>query len=144
MTMKLDITTPALFFPTVSLLLLAYTNRFLALAAVIRQLHSQYRSSPDATYLKQIASLRTRIRLVRNMQFWGVLSLLLCTLCTFLIFIQCDRAAVWLFVVSMASMIASLVFSLWEIRLSVVAIDLHLSDIEADCKRTAEKPAAAP
>ncbi|MDR3457667.1 MAG: DUF2721 domain-containing protein [Verrucomicrobiae bacterium] len=142
--MKLDISTPALFFPTVSLLLLAYTNRFLALAAVIRQLHSQYQSAPDKIYLKQIASLRTRIRLVRNMQFWGVLSLLLCTLCTFLIFIQCDVAAVWLFVSSMVSMIASLLFSLWEIRLSVVAIDLHLSDIENDSRRRVEKGGPAP
>ena len=142
--MKLDITTPALFFPTVSLLLLAYTNRFLALAAVIRQLHAQYHSAPDKTYLKQIASLRARIRLVRNMQFWGVLSLLLCTLCTFLIFIQYDQAAVWLFVVSMTSMIASLVFSLWEIRLSVDAIDLHLSDIENDCTRLVDKPENKP
>jgi len=142
--MKLDITTPALFFPTVSLLLLAYTNRFLALAAVIRQLHAQYRSAPDKTYLKQIASLRARIRLVRNMQFWGVLSLLLCTLCTFLIFIQCDQAAIWLFVVSMTSMIASLVFSLWEIRLSTDAIDLHLSDIENDCTRLVDKPENKP
>ena len=142
--MKLDISTPALFFPTVSLLLLAYTNRFLALAAVIRQLHAQYRSAPDKTYLKQIASLRARIRLVRNMQFWGVLSLLLCTLCTFLIFIQYDQAAVWLFVVSMTSMIASLVFSLWEIRLSTDAIDMHLSDLENDCSRLVEKTEANP
>ena len=142
--MKLDISTPALFFPTVSLLLLAYTNRFLALAAVIRQLHSQYRSAPDKTYLKQIASLRARIRLVRNMQFWGVLSLLLCTLCTFLIFIQSNEAAVWLFFISMASMIASLIFSLWEIRLSVDAIDLHLSDIENDCTRLPEKTEPTP
>jgi hypothetical protein len=137
--MKLDITTPALFFPTVSLLLLAYTNRFLALAAVIRKLHAEYKASPDKTYLKQIASLRTRIRLVRNMQFWGVFSLLLCTVCTFLIFIGSNDAAVLLFFASMSSMIASLVYSLWEIRLSVDAIDFHLCDIENDCKRVPEK-----
>jgi len=133
--MQLDITTPALFFPTVSLLLLAYTNRFLALAVVIRQLFAQYQAAPDKRYLKQISSLRARIRLVRNMQFYGVLSLLLCTVCMFLIFIRSDVAAVWLFIASMISMLTSLVFSLWEIHLSVDAIDVHLSDIEKDCNK---------
>ena len=139
--MQLDITTPALFFPTVSLLLLAYTNRFLALAAVIRQLHSQHQAAPDKRFLKQIASLRARIRLVRNMQFYGVLSLLLCTLCMFLIFIRSDVAAIWLFIASMVSMLTSLAFSLWEIHLSVDAIDLHLSDIENDCNQKPDAPA---
>src|SRR5471032_768597 len=84
--MEINITTPAVLFPAVSLLLLAYTNRFLALASVIRRLHADYKVAPSPQYLRQIESLRWRIRLVRNMQFCGVLSLLLCTVCMFLLF----------------------------------------------------------
>jgi hypothetical protein len=128
--MKIDITTPALLFPTISLLMLAYTNRYLALASVIRQLHSQYRANLDKNYLHQIRILRRRIRLVRNMQFFGVTSLLLCTLCMFCVFSELATAALILFAVSVFSMIVSLLFSLVEIVLSVRAIDLHLVDIE--------------
>src|SRR5258708_28104846 len=74
--MDINITTPAVLFPAVSLLLLAYTNRFLALASVIRKLHADYKASPSPHFLSQIQNLRRRIRLVRNMQFFGVLSLL--------------------------------------------------------------------
>lgn len=128
--MKLDITTPALLFPTISLLMLAYTNRHLALASVIRQLHTQYQTNLDGNYLQQIKSLRSRMRLVRNMQFFGVTSLLLCTVCMFCIFLDQGRAGLALFVISIFSMIASLLYSLFEIVQSVQAIDLHLIDIE--------------
>lgn len=133
--MKIDITTPALLFPTVSLLMLAYTNRHLALASVIRQLHSQYKSSSDSSYLGQIKSLRSRIRLVRNMQFFGVMSLLLCTICMFCIFIDQGRIALVIFGLSVFSMIGSLLVSLVEIVQSVHAIDLHLGDLEEEVKK---------
>jgi len=132
---KIDITTPALLFPTVSLLMLAYTNRHLALASVIRQLHSQYKSNSDRNYLGQIKSLRSRIRLVRNMQFFGVMSLLLCTICMFCIFIDQGRVALFIFGLSVFSMIGSLLFSLVEIVQSVHAIDLHLGDFEEEVKK---------
>ena len=130
--MEINLTTPAVLFPAVSLLLLAYTNRFLALAGVIRKLHSDHRTAPQPSYLGQIASLRRRIRLVRNMQFCGVLSLLLCTFCMFLIFLSCLEWAEWVFSASLAAMIISLVFSLIEIQSSIHALDLHLHDIEDD------------
>jgi hypothetical protein len=39
---QLSLTTPALLFSAISLLLLAYTNRFLAYASVVRNLHARY------------------------------------------------------------------------------------------------------
>jgi hypothetical protein len=128
--MDINITTPAVLFPAVSLLLLAYTNRFLALAAVIRKLHADQRTSPEPSYPGQIANLRWRIRLVRNMQFCGVLSLLLCTICMFLIFLDKITPAEVVFSASLVAMIASLILSLVEIQSSVHAIDLHLHDVE--------------
>ena len=128
--MEFTLTTPAVLFPAISLLLLAYTNRFLALDSVIRKLHADYKIAPDPTYLGQIQNLRWRIRLVRDMQFCGVLSLLLCTVCMFLLFYGSTTTAEVVFAISLLVMILSLVFSLIEIQQSVRALDLHLQDIE--------------
>jgi len=128
--MELDLATPAVFFPAVSLLLLAYTNRFLALASVIRKLHADYKASPHPSYLGQIKNLRWRIRLVRNMQFCGVLALLLCTICMFLLFWGLILPAEIVFCAAMLVMIISLFISLVEIQSSVHALDLHLESIE--------------
>jgi hypothetical protein len=128
--MEINITTPAVLFPAISLLLLAYTNRFLALASVIRKLHADHKSAPDPSYIGQIQNLRYRIRLVRNMQFCGVLSLLLCTICMFLLFCGSTFWAEIVFSAALLVMIISLIFSLVEIQNSVRALDLHLKDIK--------------
>jgi hypothetical protein len=128
--MEIDLTTPAVLFPAVSLLLLAYTNRFLALASVIRKLHADNKAAPNPAYIGQIENLRWRIRIVRNMQFCGVLSLLFCTVCMFLLFCHLIMAAEIVFTFSLLAMIVSLVMSLVEIQSSVRALDLHLQDIE--------------
>jgi hypothetical protein len=128
--MDINITTPAVLFSAVSLLLLAYTNRFLALASVIRKLHADQRAAPEPSYPGQIANLRWRIRLVRDMQFCGVLSLLLCTVCMFLIFLNEITPAEVVFSASLVAMIVSLIISLVEIQSSVRALDLHMTDVE--------------
>jgi len=128
--MDINLTTPAVLFPAVSLLLLAYTNRFLALAGVIRKLHADYQVAPYPAYLGQIANLRYRIRLVRNMQFCGVLSLLLCTVCMFLLFCGLITPSEIVFCLSLVVMMISLIISLMEIQTSVRALDLHLQDVE--------------
>jgi amino acid transporter len=128
--MQFNITTPAILFPAISLLMLAYTNRFLALANVIRKLHADYKVAADPAYLKQIENLRWRIRRVREMQFCGVLSLLLCTISIFLIFSGLMLTAEVVFVLSLVAMIFSLLTSLAEIQSSVHALDLHLQDLE--------------
>lgn len=128
--MEISLTTPSLLFPAISLLLLAYTNRFLALASVVRKLHETYRSEPTQDVLAQIRNLRRRIRLIRQMQIFGVLSILLCTVCMLLVFLGWQWAAKGVFAASLVSMVASLACSLWEIRLSGGALDLLLKDVE--------------
>lgn len=130
--MEITITTPSLLFPAISLLMLAYTNRFLSLAAVIRNLDASYRTHHDEKHLIEIAKLRWRIRRIRDMQFCGILSLLLCTLCMFLLFQGWITAGKYVFAASLLSMIASLVISLLEIQRSVDALDVHLGDLEVD------------
>ncbi len=131
--MELSITTPALLFPAITLLMLAYTNRFLAIASLVRKLHDEYVKVEDRNLLhKQISNLRTRISLIRNMQALGVLSFLLCIICMYLIFREYDVASKWIFALSLLSLLTSLIFSLFEIILSTRAIDLELSDMELD------------
>src|SRR5690349_13057707 len=124
----MDLTTPAVLFPAISLLLLAYTNRFLALAALIRSLHDKHRSQPDDLIVAQLGNLRHRVLLIRNMQALGVLSLLFCTACIFLLFIQRPQIAEYVFGASLILMVGSLALSLWEIQISVNALNLQLSD----------------
>ena len=128
--MEITLTTPALLFPAVSLLLLAYTNRFLALAALIRSLHAQYRDSRDQTIIGQIANLRHRVVLIRNMQALGVSSLLLCVVCMFVLFAGWVAAGKFIFGASLLLLIGSLALSVWEIQISVNALNLQLGDLE--------------
>ena len=125
--------TPALLFPAISLLLLAYTNRFLAISNLVRTLSKEYRDSHDSKLFTQIASLRRRLNMIRNMQILGVLSLFLCVLDMFLIFGEFITVAKFVFGTSLFAMLVSLGWSIGELLVSVQALNIELSDIEEDC-----------
>lgn len=129
--MELTLTTPALLFPTISLLLLAYTNRFLAIANVIRGLHARYESQPSDNVLGQIDSLRQRVKLIRNMQALGISSLFLCVLSMIVVYVGWQEGAKVIFGVSLLLLLASLAFSFREIQLSVNALNLQLQTLRA-------------
>jgi Protein of unknown function (DUF2721) len=128
--MAIDLTTPALLFSTISLLLLAYTNRFLSLASVIRTLYREYRVSQDPIAAAQITNLRKRVNLIRDMQTLGVASLLACTICMGLLFAGLVLMGKIIFSISLILMAGSLTISLIEIRMSVGALNLQLKDME--------------
>ena len=127
---QLTLTTPALLFSAISLIMLAYTNRFLAYAAVIRDLHDKYLQKKDKTYIDQIKNIKKRLYLTRSMQIFGITSLLLCVLTMFLIYIQQQALAVWVFGVALVLLILSLAVLIMEIQISVKALEHHISDIE--------------
>lgn len=133
--MKITLTTPALLFSAISLLLLAYTNRFLAIASLVRNLHAQYKQKPNNLLFGQISNLRKRLYLIRNMQIFGLASLLLCVLCMFLVYINRITLAEWIFGVSLVLLIISLGLSIREIQISVNALNIHLSDMEGKGKK---------
>jgi hypothetical protein len=128
--MDITITTPGLLFPAISLLLLAYTNRFLAIAALIRSLHDSYLRERDQILYAQIQNLRRRVRLIRDMQACGVGSILLCVLCMMVLFLGYQVPGKMLFAASLVLMVLSLSLSLLEINLSVGALNLHLKRLE--------------
>jgi hypothetical protein len=127
---ELTLTTPALLFSAISLIMLAYTNRFLAYAAVIRNLHDKYLEKQDDSLIEQIRNLKQRLHLTRSMQILGISSLLLCVLTMFLIYIEFHVAAVWVFGTALVLLILSLAFLIMEIQISIRALSLHLKDIE--------------
>lgn len=132
--MDINVTTPALLFPAITLLLLAYTNRFLTLATLVRSLHKNYKENPNIVLLGQIENMRKRVHLIKHMQGVGVASLFLCVLCMFLLFAGLIELGNYVFGLSIIVLLISLVLSLKEIAISVDALELHLSDIESSPK----------
>jgi Protein of unknown function (DUF2721) len=129
--MEFNITTPAVLFPAVSLLMLAYTNRFLAISTLIRSLKDKFVENGEENLILQIRNLRRRVFLIRNMQFLAALSLFLCVLSMFFIFENRPITARNIFAGGMVCLIISLAMSLREIHLSIVALSVELKDIEA-------------
>jgi len=128
--MELTLTTPALLFPAISLLLLAYTNRFLTLAALMRELYAQYKAQPNPRIKGQLANLRYRIVIIRNMQAAGVASFFFCVLCMFVLFAGQRVLGTWLFGTSLVLLLISLGLSLREIQVSIDALTLQLADLD--------------
>ncbi|MCD7976691.1 MAG: DUF2721 domain-containing protein [Tannerellaceae bacterium] len=125
----LDLTTPSLLFSAISLILLAYTNRFVSYAGVVRALKESHRKMPDPRNLKQISNLRKRLYLIRSMQILGIMSLLLCVISMFFIYIAWQTPAAWIFGIALLLLAASLCVCIWEINISVKALEIHLEDI---------------
>ncbi len=128
--MDISFTTPALLFPAVTFLLIAYTNRFLAIGSRIRNLHDRYRANADEVLLGQIKSLRHRVILIRNMQACGVAGLFFCVICMLLLFSGWQLAGKIIFVLSLLLVLASLGISFREILLSVEALNMELMFME--------------
>ena len=129
--MELTFNTPALLFPAISLLLLAYTNRFVALANLVRKLHDQYKGgSGTGILVQQIKNLRQRINLIRYMQGFGVFSFFLCTITMLCIYYEWIAVARLAFAFSLVCLMVSLFLSLVEIFKSTNALELELHDIE--------------
>jgi hypothetical protein len=131
---EISINTPALLFPAITLLMLAYTNRFLALATLIRNLHAKYRQMHENREIvrDQIKNLRTRLNLVRRMQAYGIVSFFCCVLCMLTIFLEYNALAFGIFGLSLVFLLISLVLSLREILISTRALELELHDMETE------------
>ena len=129
--MDITINTPALFFPAISLVMLAYTNRFLGLASVIRNLHTQYiQNGKKEAIHRQIRTLKYRLKLIKNMQAFGVLSFLSCIASMYFIYINSMAWANLLFGAAMLAFTFSLIISLLEIKQSTKALELEISDMD--------------
>lgn len=128
--MDFNITTPALLFSAISLWMLAFTNRFLAVANLVRQFTALYTESRDEGIYRQLANFRVRLALIKYTQLLGVLSFLFCVICMFLIFSRLILIAEVLFGASLVTLMGSLALSLAEVFLSIDALKLELEKTE--------------
>ena|SRR5688572_22833649 len=133
--MRIDLSTPALLFPAISLLLLAYTNRFLALATLIRGLAARYADSHDKLLIGQIENLRHRLSLIRQMQACGVASIFICVACMFALFAGSALVGKVLFAASLILLMLSLGLSFREIQLSTHALNIQLSALGDEARK---------
>jgi len=132
--MELTINTPALLFPALTLIMLAYTNRFLALGTLIRNLYKEYEEEHTADVLSQIRNLKHRLRLIRDMQVLGVLSLTCCVICMALIFFEFPLEATVVFALSILLLAGSLIISTYETIISTKALNIQLRNLEQEEK----------
>ena len=131
MNIEISINTPALLFPAITLLMLAYTNRFLALASLIRNLHTKYKQVREERNIirEQIRNLKRRLLLVKQMQGSGIISFFLCVLCMLFIFLDYQLVAYSIFGLSLLFLLLSLALSLNEIFISTRALEIELKDM---------------
>ena len=130
--MELNLSIPALLFPAISLSMLAYNARYLAIAALIRELHRQYREKASVTLGKQVRQLQRRLEIIKQMQAAAILSFLFSALCMLLLYLEWMFWANLLFGFSLFCLITSLILSFIEVQLSTKALKIQLSDIGGD------------
>lgn len=128
--MQLTLSIPALLFPAISLTMLAYNARYLAIANLIRQLHKQFQESEDTPLKKQIDSLRKRLEIIKNMQATAIISFLLAAITMFLVYVEFAIWANIIFGISLVFLMVSLVLSLIEVQLSTKALGIQLKNME--------------
>lgn len=127
---KIDLTTPAILFSTISLIHVAYTNRFVAISNLIRSLKQRYADTHDSYIIEQINNLRKRLYLIRNMQFYGIISLLTCIASISFIFFEKNYVAIIFFAIALISLLVSILLAAREIWISVQALNIELNSIE--------------
>jgi hypothetical protein len=128
--MEFNISTPTVLFSAISLLMLAYTNRFLAVASLIRQHIQIYEEKKDENILKQIQNFKIRLNIIKYTQIFGVISFSLCVVSMFLIFVSKIIPAEIVFALSLISLFISLLLSLQEILLSIGALNIEMNRIK--------------
>lgn len=127
---EFSLVTPTLLFSAVSLIMLAYTNRFLSYAQLVRNLKDKYVKDRSEVTAAQIANLRKRLNLTRSMQILGISSLFCCVVSMFFCFISLRITAIIIFGIALLLLISSLGLSIRELVISTRAPEIHLNDLE--------------
>jgi len=128
--MELSLSIPALLFPAISLTMLAYNARYLAIAALIRQLHQKYQETHSKSTELQVRKLRKRLTIIKNMQATAIFSFLLAVITMTLLYLELIFFANVIFGISLFALMISLVLSLIEVQLSTKALAIQLEDME--------------
>ena len=126
----LDVTTPALLFPAISLLMLAYTNRFVTLAGLVRDLKAEHDEKPSESLKRQIDNLAFRLNVIQYMQIMGALAFFFCAFSMFSIFAHKTELGTVMFGLGLAALLLSLILLIVELSVSVKALKLLLRNMK--------------
>lgn len=130
--MTLEISTPALLFPAISLLFLSFTNRFHHLSALIRNLHNDWLAQQNSPLHAQIINLRRRLTVIRTMQLAGALSLFFCVMAMLSVLAGGPSWAVCTFISALVLMAVSLSCLIYEVWISDGALKILLQSVEKE------------
>lgn len=126
--MDFNLQTPTLLFSAISLLMLAYTNRFVVIANLIRELYARHEQEPSDITHHQLVNLRKRMSIIRNMQVFGAISFFFSVLSLLLILFGFDFLAKSAFGISVVLLLISLSLLVLELQISVNALNIQLKD----------------
>lgn len=124
----LELSTPALVFPALSVLMLAYTNKFIAISKRVRALHAEHLKNPSKRVHKQIKSLDKRMKYIRNMQICALSGFSSNIISIAMIFVGLDLFAMIFFSLGLILVLCSLIICIIEIYLSVQAMSVLLEE----------------
>jgi len=125
----MEITTPALVFPAISLLFIAYTNRLHTLSVLIRSMTKKdNKDSKNNETKDQLEILKKRVLYIKRMQVFGILSFIFCLFTIICLYIELDNIANYFFGLALFLLVASLLFALVETLQSTEALSIHLKN----------------
>ncbi len=125
--------TPTYVFSAISLLMIAYTSRYVAISQVIRHL-SESAPGSDSRVECQIRSLMKRVKYIRNMQITALIGFCANIMTMILIVLGIDFLIAPLFIAGLVLILVSLGICIMEIALSAQALSISLSDERSECK----------
>lgn len=125
--------TPTYVFSAISLLMIAYTSRYVAISQVIRHLNENTKKD-DGRVACQIKSLMKRVKYIRNMQITALLGFSINILTMILIAVGLNTLVAPLFLLGLIFVLVSLVICILEIALSAQALAISLNDDYNECQ----------
>lgn len=131
-TMDFTFSTPAVVFSATSLLMLAYTNRFLTLSELTRNLYNRYKDSngKDNSAKGQIDNLKLRLKIIRWMQIFGAVSFSLSVVSMLAMVFINYNVSLSIFIISLFCLLVSLGLLVYELQISVKAITIQLNEMK--------------
>lgn len=131
-TMDFTFSTPAVVFSATSLLMLAYTNRFLTLSELTRNLYNRYKDSngKDNSAKGQIDNLKLRLKVIRWMQIFGAVSFSLSVVSMLAMVFINYTVSLSIFIISLFCLLVSLGLLVYELQISVKAITIQLNEMK--------------
>ena len=136
--MVLDLTTSALLFPAIPLLMITFGTRFTVVSELIRKIHDEYAADIDLDdvrakrMLGEISALKKRLWMIQINQTLSSLSFFFNLLPMFALYMGNQNLAKTIFGIALALLMLAVVLFIIEISIAVRSLNLQLSDLDTN------------